>query len=254
MGADILLFGVLPMADSHALFIEHGINPLLEDLTDAVSLLDVDAQPGDRRAAQEFIRRVFLQAHQAELVSFYPHLLSFSAHDQRLSVVGYRDGEAPDLFSAQYMDSPVALRASECLGEAVAAKDLVEVGNLAISDPGQARWVIAATTVFLAAAGYRWVLFTAGQSLANAFKRLGLKPLPLAEADPTRLPDRGARWGSYYAGHPKVYLGDIHAGLQKLQGLGARRPQLRQLFHTAHRLGLLAAARRFSAGVIAEGF
>lgn len=239
------------MADQNSLFIERGINPLLEDLTEAMQLLEIDTRHSDRIEVQDFIRRIFMQAHQAELSVFYPHLLAFNTNEQVRSVVGYRDGSAPDLFSAQYFDLPVHERASQCLGEAVVPKDMVEVGNLAIFDHGQARWVIAATTVFLAAAGYRWVLFTAGKPLANAFKRLGLKPLPLAEADPNRLPDRGASWGSYYSGQPKVYLGDIHAGLQKLHGLGLKRPNLQHLFRSAQNLGLQSAARRFSAGVIA---
>jgi len=241
------------MADQNSLFIESSINPLLEDLAEVMQLLDIDALHSGRIEIQEFIRSVFLQAHQAELSVFYPNLLTFSTDEQVRSVVGYRDGCAEDLFTAQYFELPVHERASQCLGESVVPKDMVEVGNLAISDHGHARWVIAATTVFLAAAGYRWVLFTAGRPLANAFKRLGLKPLPLAEADPGRLPDRGASWGSYYSGQPKVYLGDIHAGLQKLHGLGARRPNLQNLFRSAQNLGAQTAARRFSRSIIAGG-
>lgn len=241
------------MADQNSLFIESSINPLLEDLAEEMQLLELDELHTSRLEVQDFIRRVFLQAHQAELSVFYPNLLAFNTDEQVRSVVGYRDGCADDLFTAQYFDLPVHERASQCLGQTVLAKDMVEVGNLAISDHGQARWVIAATTVFLAAAGYRWVLFTASGPLANAFKRLGLKPLPLAKADPNRLPDQGASWGSYYSGQPNVYLGDIHAGLQKLHSLGARRPNLQNLFRSAQSLGAQTAACRFSPSIIVGG-
>jgi hypothetical protein len=115
---------------------------------------------------------------------------------------------------------------------------LVEVGDLALADPGQARWVIASTTAFLAASGCRWVLFTATRPVANAFRRLGLRPVPLAPADTARLPDGGSSWGRYYDAGPVVYAGDILAGLAKLHnGSCARQPRLQGLLEAARRLG-----------------
>ena len=52
-------------------------------------------------------------------------------------------------------------------------------------------------------------MFTATRELRNAFTRLGLAPLELSPADPARLPDGGARWGSYYANEPVVVAGRI---------------------------------------------
>ncbi|MHB8921587.1 MAG: thermostable hemolysin [Halothiobacillus sp.] len=225
------------MIPQSSIFVEDNINPLLSDLTDPMYLQDVGFAHPDRPETQDFIRHVFHHAHGAALTAFYPNILKFSIDAHIRAAVGCRDGCSDGLFSAQYVDRPLHERAAECLGHSIAPSEMVEVGNLAISDPGQSRWVIAATTVFLAAAGYRWVLFTASTPLANAFKRLGLKPLALAAADPARLPDLGDSWGSYYAGHPQLYLGDIHAGLQKLQGLGSRRPHLHRLLGAAQRMG-----------------
>ncbi|HUX83505.1 MAG TPA: thermostable hemolysin [Halothiobacillus sp.] len=225
------------MLDQNAMFIETGINPLLADLADAMQLQHVDPQHPARRDAQDFITEIFRHAHGAELSVYYPNLLQFSMEGKTRAVVGYRDGNSADLFSAQYFDHPIHEVTSACLGRRVQPQEMVEVGNLAISDPGHARWIISATTAFLAAAGYRWVLFTASLPLVNAFKRLGLKPLPLAVADPNRLPERGSTWGSYYDGQPKVYLGDIHAGLNKLHTVGLKRPNLQNLLRSAHETG-----------------
>lgn len=218
-------------------FIETSIDPLLAELSEAIALQHVGPLHPSRPAIQDFIRAVFRQAHGAEVSVFYPNLLGFGVGGQTRAVVGYRDGASNRLFSEYYLDQPAHELAATRLGQPVARAAMVEVGNLAIANPGQARWVIAASTVFLAAAGYRWVLFTATQPLANAFSRLGLKPLALAAATPDRLPDRGTAWGTYYDGAPQVYLGDIHAGCQKLQSNGLRRPNLLKLLRSAQQLG-----------------
>lgn len=225
------------MTAQASLFIENGVAPLLAEVPGTLALRHAGPVHAARPQLQDFIGEVFRQAHGAEVTAFYPNLLDFSIDGQTRAVVGYRDGHSDDLFAEQYLDCPVDELASELLGEPVARGEMAEVGNLAIADPGQARWVIAASTTFLAAAGYRWVLFTAIRPLANAFSRLGLKPLALAEADPNRLPDRGASWGRYYHGSPMVYLGDIHAGYQKLHGNGLRHPHLSRLLGSASRLG-----------------
>jgi hypothetical protein len=222
-------------------FIEPSVDPLLPDLPDVVSLQHIGAVHPARPELQGFIRSVFNQAHGAKVSAFYPNLLGFSVAKQIRAVVGYRDGRTTPLFSEHYLDQPAHELASDRLGVSVTRGEMVEVGNLAIADPGQARWVISASTAFLAAAGYRWVLFTANQPLANAFRRLGLKPLELGNATPDRLPDGGAAWGRYYHGEPKVYLGDIQAGFAKLHGNGLRRPNLQKLLHNAQIQGSVIA-------------
>ena len=219
-------------------FVDADIAPLLPELPAPVEVTHVGPMHAECGEARAFIQQVFRRAHGAEVRTFYPDLLSFSAAGTRRAVFGYRDGLDLPMFSEQYLDRPAHELACERLGLAVRREEMVEVGNLALAAPGHARWLIAACTAFLAAAGYRWVLFTATRPLANAFARMGLKPLPLAEADASRLPDRGASWGGYYTAGPQVYLGDIHAGHGKLAGIATqRRPQLRALLQHLHELG-----------------
>ncbi len=225
------------MISQASLFLESTIDPLLAELPDAIAIQHFGLVHPARPELQGFISNVFRQAHGAQVSAFYPNLLGFSVEARMRAVVGYRDGGSTSLFSEQYLDQPAHELASDRLGIPVLREEMVEVGNLAIADPGQARWVISASTAFLAAAGYRWVLFTATRPLVNAFSRLGLKPLPLAGADPSRLSDQGAAWGSYYHADPKVYLGDIQAGCQKLHRIGLSRHNLKKLLRAAQQLG-----------------
>jgi hypothetical protein len=170
--------------------------------------------------------------------AFYPNLTAFTTCGRIRGVVGYRNGVAQPLFSEQYLDTPVEKAMTTHLDQIVERRHVVEVGNLALSGMGDARWVIAAMTVLLQAAGYRWVLFTAVKPLFNAFQRLGLRPVQIAIPDPKRLPDSGNYWGSYYEAGPMVYAGNIEAGYKKLGAhISQRQPGLHALMQEAQRLG-----------------
>ncbi len=218
--------------------IDAAIDPLLAELHESVELLHAATDERESHRLQAFVRHVFRKVYGAEVSNFHPNLLGFNAQSDLRAVLGYRDGACAPLFSEQYLERPAEQLIAERFDQSVRRDELVEVGNFALASPGQARWVIAATTTFLAAAGYRWVMFTATRPLANAFRRLGLRPLALASADPARLPDGGASWGSYYDAGPAVYAGDILAGYHKLHsGIGDRHPYLQSLLQAARQSG-----------------
>ncbi|MDA8093777.1 MAG: thermostable hemolysin [Betaproteobacteria bacterium] len=219
------------------LFVDAHVDPLLAEIPADFSLDLAGPSHPARPALEAFVAGVFLRAYGARLDRFYANLLAFSIGGQLQAVVGGRGAQSTRLFAEQYFDEPAQALASARLGHAVSRSSIAEVGNLAIVSPGQARLIIAASTAFMAAAGYRWVLFTAIRPLANAFARLGLRPMVLADADPRRLPDDGASWGTYYQASPKVYLGDIQAGYRKLCGGSVRQPHLKSLLQSASTLG-----------------
>lgn len=214
------------------------IQPLLAELRDDIGVRLADTA-ADRASMQRYIRDVFRRAYAAELNEFYPHLLGFETEHCLRGVVGFRDGLVKPLFSEHYLDAPAEDVMRAHLQQAIARPHIAEVGNLALAGAGDARWLIAAMTVLLHAAGYRWVLFTAVPSLFNAFHRLGLHPIRLAAPDPRRLPDGGRQWGRYYATAPTVCAGDIAAGYHKLNThISLRQPRLHALMEISRALGL----------------
>jgi hypothetical protein len=78
-----------------------------------------------------------------------------------------------------------------------------------------ARALIPALARHLHRLGYAWVTFTATRALRNTFHRLGIRPLALAPANPARLEDGGASWGSYYAQDPLVVAAPVSHGLRE---------------------------------------
>jgi hypothetical protein len=204
-----------------------GVRPFLAELQTPVALQVVGTEHRYRSSVEQFIHHVFRDAYDADIQSFYPTLLSFSSGNRQRAAVGFRDGMVKPLFSEHYLPRPADKMIAAHTGNPIQREQLVEVGNLALSGAGEARWVIAAVTQFLYELGYRWVLFTAVKPLFNAFQRLGLNPIQLAEADASRLPNRGQNWGQYYDSRPIVCVGNIESGYRKLaQHVSPRQPML----------------------------
>jgi hypothetical protein len=207
-----------------------GVEPILSELQAPIRVEVIDAGHAERTATEQFIHRIFQRSYRADVQSYYPTLLSFDDGGQRRAAVGFRDARAQAFFAEQYLSEPAERVIGRRLGVTIARASVVEVGNLALARPGDARWVIAATTLFLHALGYRWVLFTAIRPLINAFQRLGLQPVRLASAHASQLADKGQHWGGYYESGPVVCAGDIESGYQKLhRHLGHHQPMLRAL-------------------------
>jgi len=178
--------------------------------------------PG-RDEAEAFVHKSFQAAYAADIRHFMPHFIRVRDHQgQDRAIMGYRDAENYRLFLEVYLDEPIEVMLSDYLGYPVPRRDIVEVGNLAEAEPGDARLAIISATAFLHTAGYRWVVFTGVTKLRNAFRRLGLEPKELMEADQSRLTaDERKEWGSYYQGRPVVCFGEIREGYDNLQELWA---------------------------------
>jgi len=220
-----------------------GIQPLLAELHAHIQIEVIGTGHPGRAEAEAFVHDVFARRYRADVRSFYPTLLSFRDTQRRRAVVGLRDGEAAHFFAEQYLPGRAEHLVADRLGTQVARTDLVEVGNLALESPGDTRWTIAATTVFLHTRGYRWVLFTATRVLINAFQRLGMQPLTLLAAQPELLGDRGRHWGDYYRAAPVVCAGQVESGYHKLRRhIGPGQPVLRALLCEAGRQAALADA------------
>ncbi len=170
-----------------------------------------------RPRLEHFVQQAFFAAYGAHVREFSPLLVGFQGNGGLQAVAGLRDAGVVPLFSEQYLDEPIEALLARQGGVAVERHRIVEVGNLALDEPGHARWLIGAVTLMLHAAGYHHVVFTAVRPLVNAFARLGLSPVVFGEADRSRLPESGRRWGRYYEARPVVCAGDVGAGWRHLQ-------------------------------------
>ena len=218
------------------------VRPLLSEPLHPLTCERFDTGSVGRDAIQQFIADSFSTHYDAQVSAFYPQLIGIGTAHERVAAAGWRSAAAGPLFCEQYLDAPVETLTGTCFETGCRRTDIVEVGNLTLREPGQARLVISIVTALQYRAGYHWVLFTAVSPLFNAFRRLGLQPVVLAPADPGRLADGGRSWGRYFDQSPRVCAGNIETGFNTLRhAITHRQPHLKSLWDAACALGEAAA-------------
>ncbi len=206
-----------PVQNATELAFDNPIQSLTRDKTQFLTLLHSNTDPS-ANSAKNFVREDFMSHYNAHISEFMPNLVSIINKNKKVrAVVGYRGADECNLFLEQYLDQPIENIISDYSEFEVTRNQIVEVGNLACAANGYARLVIIRLTEMLYNSGFRWVTFTATQSLYNSFLRLGLTPHAIAPADPTRLLNSDDDWGSYYDNSPQVMFGSIEWGFNKLR-------------------------------------
>lgn len=138
------------------------------------------------------------------------------------AALGYRRAGSEPLFLETYLDQPIESLVSSTLGRTIDRGAIVEIGNFA-ADSAIAMvelWGRAAND--LGGSG-EVAVATLTAPLRRMFARIGLPIIPLAKADPARLPGAAEEWGSYYATDPMVCMGVIAEGQSAIAAFLARR-------------------------------
>jgi hypothetical protein len=169
-----------------------------------------------RTRVERFIQAVYRRRYGARIAAWAPVLVALEFGPDIMAAAGYRPAGAA-LFLERYLAAPV----EECLrahaSPAPPRERIVEVGHLAAVRMGAGRLLMPLLGRHLAAAGFEWVVSTATQELRHLFRRMGLSPMVLGEADPERLGAEAAHWGTYYAHRPLVVAGSIATGMAQLE-------------------------------------
>ncbi len=171
-----------------------------------------DARRGE---AEAFVRDIFARHYGATVSSFAPNLMLLEADEQVIAATGWRGAGSESLFLERYLDMPIEQAMAELADQPVERSRIAEVGNLAAEKAGSSIHVVMTLAAHLDRLGFEWVVFTATRELIGIFSRLGLPLLALAPADPARLGDEAAAWGSYYETQPVIVAGRIRLGLER---------------------------------------
>ena len=179
----------------------------------------------ERDRVEAFVAGKFSESFNAHIHEFMPLLLSMRCLTRFSGVIGMRKAADTPLFLERYLDSGIAETLSRAVGETVRREDIMEIGNLVAGRKGPSQFVFLVAMSALHEAGYRWITFTATQSLANNLRKLGFPMTLLADASAARLSAaEAAQWGSYYQTRPQVFAGSLDAALEIIR----KRPLFRK--------------------------
>jgi hypothetical protein len=160
----------------------------------------------ERQELEQFIRNVFHRAYGANIKQFMPQLMSLrDGTGNLLAVCGLRNAGDDDLFLESYLDAPVEAAISDRIRNEVAREDIVEIGNLAVAEPGVVRQLLASVSAYLHRTNTQWAVFTAIPVLRNSMLKLNMPLEMLASADISKIEvAERPNWGSYYDKNPQV--------------------------------------------------
>lgn len=173
--------------------------------------------PQQVMALQTYIQAAYTLEFNARIPHFLPCLLGlYRADGVLVGACGLNLASAGALYLEQYLEHPVEAAIETRLGVRPARHRIIEVGNLACSEPGHARLMFAALCRLLCDNALDYVVFTGTAKLRNSFTRLRLNPVELAPAQAHQVGEDASAWGEYYRCQPKVMAGDINQGREVL--------------------------------------
>ncbi len=166
-------------------------------------------ESADRAGVEQFIYQRFAHQYGANISVFLPMLLSAADDKGVTAALGFQAAAFRRLFLEQYLDCDIETILSLVTGSDVERQRIVEIGNLASGRQRATQSLFLLLAQILYTAGYEWVVFTANSAVKTWLARLQIPAFVLHEADPKRLPDKGANWGSYYDDKPVVLAANI---------------------------------------------
>ncbi len=168
-----------------------------------MQILVVPKEHEFRGKIEGFIAEVYRAHYQASVTTFPADLIAMLSDDgECICASGLRYADT-GFFSECYLDAAVEQALSQAAGCRVPRERIFEVTGLASRDPHAATRFLRHVVAYGERAGFDWAFFTATQRLRALLDRIKLAPLPLAIADPARVPSPET-WGSYYAAAPLV--------------------------------------------------
>lgn len=172
----------------------------------------------------DLVRRRFHEVHGAVVRPGFRQLMQVQEQDDARAVLGYRRAGDEVLFLERYLGGTVEHCISAAFGRAVERAHVIEIGNLAATDPFAmiSLWGMAANDL---GSGCEFAVATLTAPLRAMFARIGVALRVLAPATIERAGD-GEAWGRYYDSDPMVCAGLIADGQRAIAAFLARRLRL----------------------------
>lgn len=159
----------------------------------------------------QHIEEIFKKHYDAEITVSYPRLIGLvdDADNVKAALGVRRAFHHKPLFLENYLELPAEKHLSTLTGQDVQRHAIAEAGNLASTGKNGIIRLLYALACHLDQEGVEYIIFTGTSLLRRYLHGLGMYPLVLAEANPEKLGDNAACWGSYYDTRPKVMAGSV---------------------------------------------
>ena len=114
------------------------VNPSLPDAAAAARVDSVASRSAHREQLERYISSIFRAAYGASVLEFLPLLVYLQESDAFQAALGLRSARQGTLFCEHYLARPVQDQIHETFSRQVNRSQVMELGNLVASQPGQA--------------------------------------------------------------------------------------------------------------------
>ncbi|WP_100656827.1 thermostable hemolysin [Alteromonas flava] len=153
-----------------------------------------------REAAEHFIETGFQHAYNASIKVSTPWILAIN-NGAFKAALGIRSAHER-LFLEQYLAAPIETMVNQYIP--VRRAGIAEIAHLYSNSNKFTLPLFLITAVALFTNGFAAMTFSATSHVQSLIQRAGIITHELASADPSKLQQRAANWGSYYQTEPKV--------------------------------------------------
>ena len=185
------------------------IHPAAPAVEPPFELLACAGLSSGRERVEQYIAGVFQAAWDARVLGFLPLLCSLERDNTVLAALGLRSARHGPLFCEQYLQGSVTDAVDALNGGRSHRGDILELGNLAASQPGQGALLYLLVTAAIHEAGICYLIFAANRAVRVSICRSGFTPQAICPARPEKLGSAAGDWGRYYDGDPEVMIGDM---------------------------------------------
>ncbi|MEH6588332.1 MAG: thermostable hemolysin [Halioglobus sp.] len=182
----------------------------------------------ERERVERYIAAIFHASHDAKVLEYLPLLVHMEQGGSLCAALGLRSASRGPLFAERYLKAPLEDHIVREFARRVHRGQLMELGNLVSSQPGQAVSLYLLVVAALGRAGISHLLFAANRAVRVSIKRCGFVTRELGKADPDKLGADAGYWGSYYESDPRVVVADIPQALQH----GKHHPAISRLWQS----------------------
>jgi hypothetical protein len=170
-----------------------------------------------RSDIEDFITNTYLDVFGARLNGFLSVLVAGQRTGEPVSMAfGLTPAVDSPLFLENYLAESIEDILSRATGSDIDRSEIVELGNLALSDRRDLNSAFQGMAQFCHDQGYRYVVCTATRILRLIFINAGISPMYLADVCFNDVVRDGTHWGNYYRYSPQIVVGDVRNCLNQL--------------------------------------
>lgn len=151
------------------------------------------------------VRHQYQSRFGARIEPDFPRYLGLRDADRGpLAVVGARSSAEQALFCQRYLKADLFEHLAECSGGHVRPDEVIELGNLALTQRRLLRPLLGHAHRWTLAQSFHWIVFCATREVRLSLVGTGAQLIELGPARPESAGPDLPRWGRYYTHDPMV--------------------------------------------------